>query len=330
MTNLRNALLATIAYYNVLDFPLTALEAYKFLVNPARLEHVHPSIGSITFADVVGTLDALVNSGQLIEQQGFYVLPGREHLIAQRLEREKIASRKFKRLRRLAQWFQLVPYLRGMWVSGSLALGNATPESDYDVLAVTHAGRLYSCRMFLSLLASLLGARRTRHDEAAPDKFCFNHYITERSLHIPYQSLYTAQMYAGLKPLIMDPGVAERFYFENVWLNKFIYTFRPGAEFLRRHVRERPILRSCSRLTERVLDTLFGDALERILRKYQQRRIRLNPVTHEPGGRTVFSDDVLEFHPRSAEKRVLERYNDLVAALGTIWNYRELDSGLKA
>ena len=56
-------------------------------------------------------------------KNGFYVLPGRQGLYDLRIEREKIAAAKWKKFLKTARWFQMVPYLRGLMASGSMALG---------------------------------------------------------------------------------------------------------------------------------------------------------------------------------------------------------------
>ena len=63
------------------------------------------------------------------------------------------------------------------------------------------------------------------------------------------------------------------------------------------------------------------------MKKYQQYRIRSNPVTYEKGGRIVFNDGELEFHPHSFERIVVDKYNVGLKKLG-ILGAVERDSGL--
>ena len=74
------------------------------------------------------------------------------------------------------------------------------------------------------------------------------------------------------------------------------------------------------------LRTVLGDWLERGLRAWQCRRIEREPATHERGGRVVADDREIEFHPRSAERMVIDRYNAALAGLGV--RRTEPDSGL--
>lgn len=327
MPYLRDSVLATLAYYDIFDFPLTLFEVNKYLINPSRLSR-NAVLETISLDDLVKDVESLVATGRIGSQNGFYFLPGRELSCELRREREKIAAKKWKKFLRTAKWFQAVPYLRGVMASGSMAVGNTDKNSDFDVLAVVASGRLYTCRVFLSLAASLFRARRKRFDKIAPDKFCFNHYITDRNMTIKHESLFNAQTYINLKPVIMNRDFFENFYSANLWLNKYVYNFCPSYELVRKNVRPSGFLRSVASLGELFLNNKFGDWLESGLKKYQQKRIRSNPVTYEKGGRIIFNDSELEFHPRSFEAKAIARYNQTLKNLGIILPEDEKDSGL--
>ena len=329
MTDLRNAVLATLAYYDIFDFPLTPLEVYRYLINPARIENRSDGVGEIQIGDVMTALDQLVTEERTVECNGYYMLSSdRLTIYEKRIAKEKIAAVKWKKLLRIAYWFQAVPFLKAVLVSGSMAMNNADEKSDFDVLVIARSGRLYTCRVILSFIASLFRARRKRYDLVAPDKFCFNHYITDQQLAIKHESLYNAQTYVNLRPMYVRGPVFEELYWENIWLNKYVYNFQPSFLYVRRTILPSRVLMAIARGGETILNTFVGNLLEKILRSYQQRRIRGNAATYAPGGRTLFDDLQLEFHPHSAERSIIERYNAAISHMGTFWNYNELDSGL--
>ena len=350
MHDLRNPILATLVYYDILDFPLTMVEVHKYLINPERLSG-EANLEAISLGLIAENLQNLTEEGRIGSKNGFYFLPEREGLYELRIEREKIAVQKWKKFLRIAKWFRAVPYLRAVLASGSLAINNTGHESDFDVLLVARSGRLYTCRIFLCLVASLFGARRTRYERSAPDKFCFNHYITDGNMNIKYESLYNAQTYANLKPALASKSIFSRFYAENIWLNKYIYNFKPasaltptrhlasphqrympsrceGDEFVLRSVSFNSLLFWIGKVGEFILNSPLGDKIEDWFKKYQQKRIKENPTTYESGGRVVFNDNELEFHPRSFEVFATDRYNKGLKQLGIISSGEEKDSGL--
>ena len=328
MIYLRSSILATLTYYDVFDFPLTILETYKSLINPARLHKLNEGVGNVSLGYVAQELEGLAVSGLIDHENGFYFLPGRNSLYDRRIEKEKITSAKWKKFLRLSEWFQAAPYIRGMFASGSLAINNASLESDFDVLTIVQSGRLYTCRLFLWLISSLLGARRKKFDTVAPDKFCLNHYITDDSLTITHESLYNAQTYANLKPVLIDKELIHSFYTSNIWINKFVHNFKVNDEFIRRTPRRNPFLQWVAGVIEFLLNSGLGDKIERMAKQYQQKRIVDNPMTYENGGRVTFNDRELEFHPRSFEAIVIQRYNQGLRRCGIVPYIEEKDSGL--
>jgi hypothetical protein len=205
-------------------------------------------------------------------------------------------------------------------------MNNTEEESDFDVLIIAKSGRLYTARLFLWLISSLMFSRRKPHQVEAPDKLCFNHYITDERLTIAHESLFNAQSYINLRPVIIYGDLFERFYGENMWLNTYAYNFRPDRRS--DGIRPDPAMKLIALIGEKILDTGLGEWLENKLKKYQQNRIASNPVTYEPGGRIVFNDNELEFHPRSFETVVLAKYKSGLIQLGIRTLIEERDSGL--
>ncbi len=325
---IEDAILATLAYYGGFDYPLSGFELYRYLINPQRLKPNIESIEVITLKDIYEAVDELLERGSIVQELGFYSLKGRTGLSALRLEKEKISAQKWRKCLNRAYWLQMTPWIRGMFVSGSLALETVNKESDFDILVLVEPGRLYLARIFLSGVASLIGARRTRYETIASDKFCFNHYLTLDALNIKHGSIYNAQTYAHLVPMMIDPALAGKFFAENLWINKYVYNFTPHQQTIRRTVRPNKFLRGVAKVIEFIFRGGMGDILERWSRKYQQERITANPATHAVGGRVVYTNTELEFHPHSFERTILEHYNKTIRHLGVSVN-SEPDSGLR-
>lgn len=328
MDQIRNSILATIVFYDILDFPLTDKEIFKYLINPSRISISNKPIQNIEVKDIKSELGNLIKLNFVSERDGYYFLKNREEICNIRCQRAEIAKEKWNKFLKLAKWLQMAPYVRGFFVSGSLAMDNTDEESDFDVLFIIKPDRLYTARLALLGVASFLGSRRKKTDITAPDKLCFNHYISEDALHINHHSLFNAQFYAHLKPVFVSRELFDVFFAANSWINKYLYNFRPRKEFSRRDLRPTPILLKVSRVLKFILNTKFGDRIERLAKRYQQKRIKNNPVTHNGGGRITFNDQELEFHPNSFEKFLLRKYAETIKSLGIITPFEEKDSGL--
>lgn len=325
MHDLDRSILATLAYYDGLGLPLTLMELHERLIPAERLggRPIDPKI-----SEVLERLGVLCAIGTVLQEDGLYVLGGApEGFGTRRIEQEKIWAQKWRHMLRKAWWLQAVPFVRGIYASGSLAVGNTSATSDWDIFIVAQGGRLYTTRIGLLATAWLLRALRTKHDQTASDKFCFNHYVTTNGLSMRHRSIYVAHGLAVLVPIHNPHRYLERLWQANQWIGDF----RPmpvQADVVRRSVRPSSLLNAIRRTFEYILSAIIGAALEQILRSWQKRRIAREPVTHERGGRIIADDRELEFHPRSFEAVALGRYNAAMERFG-MGSHVEHDSGLR-
>lgn len=330
MTSLEKSILATLVYYDVLDRPLTGWEVFKYLMqswkNLELLNYCSIAPHNNKLKEVLENLDNSSELNKLISQKnGFYFLKNRQRIIKQRIERQKMADQKWKKAKRLIKLLQVIPFVRLVMVSGSLAMNNTKDKSDADLLVITKAGRIWTCRGLITLFVHIIGYRR--HGNLTKDRICLNHYLTDKSLKIPFKSLYNAQTYAHLVP-VLNITLYRRFQKANKWIKDYL-VFYPNAQkgYLKK-IRPNEFLDFLRKIREIILDGVIGNGVEFILKKFQERRIRKDPLTYQAGGRVVFNDKQLEFHPDSPEKWILEKYNQKMKELGLIELANEKDSGL--
>ncbi len=321
MTDLEKSILATLVYYDVLDRPLTGWEVFRFLVRGEKNETTLNSV-----------LTSLENSPELTnlisQQKGFYFFKGRSRIVKERISRQKIADRKWKKARQVLKLLQTIPFIRLVAVSGSLAMNNPKPESDIDLLIVTKASRIWTCRALTTLFFQSVGQRR--HGSLTKDRFCLNHYLTDKSLKIPFKSLYNAQTYAHLVPIweAKSPKLYQRFQKANQWIGDYLAYYPASQKGYLTIINPSRFLTDVRTFREIVLSGWLGDIIEFALKKIQQRRIKKDPLTYQSGGRVLFDDKQLEFHPDSPEKGILEKYNQEMRKLGLPEMGEEKDSGL--
>jgi predicted nucleotidyltransferase len=310
MTPLEKTILATLSYHDIFDYPLTAFELWRFAVRSPQL-----ALGAGLGEYLAALSESAVLREKVGEKYGFYFLLGREELVEKRLRRKKLADLKWKKARRIFRLLSGVPFVRGVFVSGSLALENSREESDVDVIVVARAGRIWTVRTFMTVLTFLLGVRR--YGTRTRDRICLNHYITDKSLRIPFESLYNAQSYAHLVNVYaQDEAVFQRFQEENAWLGKYVANYRPAELPSNRTLRRDRFLAALARAGEVLLGGALGGWLEKLFSRWEGRRIRRDPLARKSGGRITIDDTQLEFHPQSHEAFVIPEFNSRMEALG--------------
>ena len=217
MTDLEKSIVRTIAYFDLLNYPLTATEAWRWLYHPPLQQGQPPDL-----AEVSQALEQSSNLKNVIErQQGFYCLRGRGQLINERKTNNLEADAKLKKAQGYAKVFRLFPSVRLVAVCSSLAAGNVKSSSDIDLFIVSASGQIWVTRFLLAGLLKLLNQRPTVKD--TKNKICLSYYVTDQSLDLSAAQLGQddiafAYYVEGFLPLYDTDGLYQRLLAANSWL----------------------------------------------------------------------------------------------------------------
>jgi hypothetical protein len=284
---LDQAILATVAYADIFDFPLDRPEIHRDLIGVA-------ASAEATFA----ALDSLVARGRLVARAGMLTLPGREALLGIRRERRARATALWPLARRHGLRIARLPFVRLVAVSGSLAADNPDPRADLDYLIVTAPGRLWLVRAMTILLVRAARLRGVR--------LCPNYLLTTRALALSRRELYTAHELLQVAPLAGD-ATYRRLLAENDWVADWL----PNRH---RQASAAPTLPATAtalgRAGEAALGGALGDRLETWEGRRKQRRFGLG----DHGAR--FTADICEGHYGRARRHVLGEFARRCAQLG--------------
>jgi predicted nucleotidyltransferase len=251
-------------------------------------------------------------------------------IVQQRLNRKKLADQKWKKAGKIFWIIQIIPFMKMVLVSGSLAFGNSKDESDIDVIITAKKGRIWIVRTLATLLTSILGVRR--HNKITKNKICLNHYITDQSLKIPFESLYNAQSYVHLINVYHsknDRKLFSKFQKENEWIKKYVENYEVSELENFRGIKRNKILGFISKIFEIILSGKFGNYLEKKLSEIQSGKIKNSPLYKKSGGRITVNNNQLEFHPNSREAKISPEFNKRMEKLGLFEFAKQKDSGLR-
>lgn len=300
---MRQNILATLAFYDALDMPLKREEIFRFLIK------INPDDNKVVGQlEIEKTVAQLLLEGNVRCREGHYFLFDKEYLVPLRQKKKEISEKKMSKAKKAVRWLAFLPFVRAVFTSGSLTFGNCDELSDLDILVVAKKGRIWTCRLLVSGKMSILGVRRKWFQKIAPDKICLNHYITDESLAIQFENIYNAQTYLNLKLLLAgDKNIVANFYRENEWLKKHLFFYEP-TESSKEQIKVGFLARVAVVVGEWILNSKFGEWLENRARDYQTRRIEKNPLSKNPSGHIVYSNEQLAFHPDSPADEILRKY----------------------
>lgn len=305
MILLTKNIIATLAYYDVMDYPLTAFEVWKHFL---AVEN-EVSREQVTLASVHEALHMLVSEQRVKEDRGFYYLPDRSALVDRRLAEGKVSVARLKRLRRLVGLLRFLPFVRMIGATGSLAMERGEEESDWDLLIVLKKDRIFTGRAVITLFLHLIGKRR--HGEKTKNRACLNYFITDESLEIGTKDLYSAHEYRFLIPLF-GWSVYRKFEMTNRWIVRFQPQF---------FLTEKPSLfllgeQSAIRRLQAFFETVIGHGIvEKFLRIWQQKKIARNPLSRLEASYIEASDRALIFLPRPRGPKTFVAFRDRLATL---------------
>lgn len=308
-SNLSKHILTTIAYYDVLGYPLTAFEAWKYLTaisNDNDADSIKHSL-----ADVINELESEKLKKFVAERHGFYFLKGRAQLVEQRIRRNKIAQKKYRILLRAVRWLRFVPYVRLIAVTGRLAMKNTQAESDLDLLVVLKHGKIFTGRTLVTLLTHLLGKRR--YKDKIADRICLNYFVTDKSLEINLKDLFSSSEYAFIFPVFGFETFRE-FQRKNDWIKKYKINYQTQEAANLKLIKDAPAAKFARKIGEALLDLGF---IEKNLKKWQVRRIMNDPRTHRKRSLIIADDESLVFLPKPQSPRVFEKFQKRVKELAS-------------
>lgn len=138
-----------------------------------------------------------------------------------RIKREKISKQKLIIAKKASKILSKIPTIKFIGVTGSLAMMNAKKNSDIDLLVITKANTLWTTRLVILVILSILQIpfrRAKKRDEA--DKLCLNMWLDETDLvwNKKDRNIYTAHEIAQVIPLVNKNNIYEKFLFLNRWV----------------------------------------------------------------------------------------------------------------
>lgn len=277
------AIIRTVSYVDIFDYPLTLSEVHRYLIGvPAPL----------------GTVQKILSNGRLIphhlsREQEFFTLPGREEVAAIRRQRTAAANELWPSAIHYGQRIGALPFVKMVAVTGSLAVDNPYGDVDIDYFIVTENNRLWLCRAMVILLVKLAARKGIA--------LCPNYFVSERALAFEQQNLYIAREIAQMVPL-MGFDIYQRLRQLNGWTTNFL----PNAEGPGKIMADGPSRgRVLRRSLEMALRTRPGGRLEQW---EMSRKIRKFSHDSRANTETSFSPDWCKGHFDAHSQRILNQY----------------------
>src|SRR3989344_2467376 len=139
------AVIKTVCYADVFDYPLTLREITK------RLIECNGSFYKVK--------KALAKNKSISFKNGFYFLKGRDAIVSLRKKRVMWSGKKRKIACQMAYLLRFIPSVKLVGISGGLAIDNCARSDDIDLFIICSRNLLWTTRLIVTVIIHLTGMR---------------------------------------------------------------------------------------------------------------------------------------------------------------------------
>lgn len=141
-------------------------------------------------------------------------------------KRVEISKEKLLDAQNLCQPLTRIKWIKGIFITGSVASLNARQLDDIDIWLVVESKRIWLVRALDFLIFTVLGRRRLASDGVSDakvqNKFCFNMYTTEEGAKFKtHTPSFAIQLMDSIPIFMRDKNLDKRIISSNLWIRDF-------------------------------------------------------------------------------------------------------------
>ena len=290
MNSVEVAIMRTILYADVFNFPLTTHEIHRYLIHDTALSQ----------SQITKTLE---NSSYLKQhlycEKGYFCLQVRKEIIQIRQKREKVSQELWSDAIRYGKWLSRIPFVRMVALTGALAVRNPSDsDDDFDYLLITASGRVWLARAFAIILVRIV--------KMFGRELCPNYVLADDQLVQSRQDLYTAHEVAQMQPIYGSETYSQMLN-QNPWVQDYLPNIITPSLLQDSPYRLRKI-------AEWLLSGWVGDKIEQW--EYRRKLERFSPKIVQPESSAEINQNSVKGHFQDHGQPVLQRYHELLIEYG--------------
>lgn len=282
----RKTIFEAIAYFDVFEYPLTIDEILLY----SKIEDIQ---------ELKAGLEYLLTSNLVYKLGDFYSISPNNEIAKLRLESEKRANLYTSQAKKKSKLIAKFPYVRAVFISGSLSKGVMPDDGDIDYFIITKTNRLWIARTLLILYKKLFLLNSRKY-------FCVNYFIGEDNLEIENKNRFTATEIITLMPMV-NMELYNKFLEKNNWVDEF-YIRRKQSSIQPLQLKK-SFLKYCF---EPILNLNVGNRVDNYFLKITLKKwyAKFGEMKEEDFKLAMKSTkNVSKHHPSNFQVKVLEMYS---------------------
>jgi len=300
---LAQSFIRKLLYFDIFSHPLSAEEIVEYC-----------DIPGVDEMEGLKVLDELIVRKLISCESGFYFIGKDSSKVTRRIEGNQYAGLRMRDARKYSAIAANFPFVRAVFISGSLSKQVMKPDSDIDFFIITEPEKLWICRAFLTIYKKLILGNSHRN-------FCLNYFVSTNNLEIQDKNFFQVTKIAFLLPMY-NYSLYEKFMAKNYWVR---------AEFPNFKLRDEGIIihpRSAKKTLESIFNNRFGMFLDQLSFKVI---VGFWKIKFRSQGEKMFAlnfrsrKNVSKHHPDAFQERVVKSYSEKILAFeqstGFLLNY---------
>lgn len=194
---MEKAVLKTLIYSDIFDYPLKAWEIHKWLIGE-----------KCDMIQVEKALKRLILKKQVIYKNDLFALSGRESLLSKR--KATLNPQNLKRLQLITTSLKVIPWIKMVGIYGDWSMKKIGRRDPVKLLVVTSGNKLGISK---TLIEGVL---------AGVEKIFLNQVIYEEELEFRIKNLFTAHEVLQMQLIWQREGIYTTYLNDNSWVFKFL------------------------------------------------------------------------------------------------------------
>jgi hypothetical protein len=295
--NSEKAIIKTILYSDIFNFPLTKDELWQFLISKKKVD-------KNSFERALQKLSLTIT-----QKDTFYCLNKRESIIEYRKKNIAEVQKKYRIAKSAAYYLSYIPTIYFIGISGSVAVRNVGKADDIDFFIITKKNTLFMTRVCILAVLEYLNVRRRRNEKNSANKICVNLLIEETALSWPSEKhdLFTAHEIVQMKPLFERNNMYKKFLASNIWVKKYF----PNAFGEQQNHSLQISQKNYYSLTviSSLIHFLGFEQVSRFIQKYYMKRHKTTEIV---------KNNFLAFHPKDYRLYALDLLKEKIEQFGLL------------
>jgi len=276
------SILKPIVYFSLFNHPLTKEEIFLFS-NETNKKNVTLELNKLLATGIVKKID------------NYFLIDNNATNIQKRIDGNDAAEKIMPKVKKVAKFVSMFPFIKGVAISGSLSKGYFDHESDFDFFVITQEKRVWVSRIFFAAYKRLFLKNSYK-------EFCVNYFVSTNTLEIEEKNRFTATEIATVIPLY---GKQEfnNFYMANKWVKNFF----PNLEFNNKKIKsiqKTKTIKCVEFLLNNPLGTLINYVIMRIISgNWKKRYVKKSNDPYKA------KKEISKHHPDNFQQQVITKIN---------------------